>query len=152
MTEHSEHAQRDNSAPPTPKQSSRRSFAPVVHDATVKRRLHPTAASASRARAQTRTRIPARLSSASIPSRASVSSATRHPVGSAATPQTVPNQNGSKAESDVPVGQLKPSASTVLTRTIEDLEGLLNEALVIARVAADDHEADLHVCGFSRAH
>ncbi len=32
----------------------------------------------------------------------------------------------------------------MFSSTIQDLEGLLNEALHIARVAADDHEADIH--------
>jgi hypothetical protein len=44
-----------------------------------------------------------------------------------------------------PQGQVQPSASTIFSTTIQDLEGLLNEALHIARVAAEEHEEDIRM-------
>jgi hypothetical protein len=44
-----------------------------------------------------------------------------------------------------PRSQVQPSASTLFSTTIQDLEGLLNEALHIARVAAEEHEEDIRM-------
>lgn len=59
------------------------------------------------------------------------SSNTQHGSGSVPPP---PQQN-----------EVRPSPSSIFSRTIQDLEGLLNEALTIARDAAEDHEVNCRV-------
>ena len=64
---------------------------------------------------------------------------------SAATLPKPQQGNESKPTDHVHQGQARPSASTIFSTTIQDLEGLLNEALNIARVAAEKHEEDTHM-------
>lgn len=53
--------------------------------------------------------------------------------------------DGSKPRTDLANTQVQPSGPIIFSRTIEDLERLLNDALLIARAAADEHEPDVRV-------
>lgn len=127
-------------------QTRRHSWKPsirAVHDATVTRRPRLSAAPGSRAPAAASSRSRVSLAGASSPPTQLANPSMKSRTSTAATPQNTQEETNSALPVPLPRTPIQPSASTILSTTIQDLEELLNEALHIARVAADDHEADV---------
>lgn len=145
MTEPAEDAHVNSGPPKQPRRNSRKASSPLVHDATVTRRPRLPVASKSRPGVEASTRDQKRLSVTSIPPKQAVTPTTTPRTKSAATLQNVEESKRTSQDTQLSLSQVQPKPSAIFSRTIQDLEDLLSEALQIARVAADDHEADTHV-------
>jgi MFS family permease len=146
MTEPVEDVQEDNNRPTKSTPHSRKSSTPVVHDATLTRRprLPDLHVEEEEAEAESSLRIADRFPSALI--------SRMRPTTSATTDQNTYTANLRESQEKYRTAsnhisaraQVQANASTIFSKTIHDLESLLNEALQIAQVAADDNEGRAH--------
>jgi len=127
------------------RRNSRNSSAPIVHDATFTRRPRPSISSGPRAGAHTSHGSPAKVSGASIAQKRPITSPLSPGKKSTTTLHTTQQEDQNVHDTHPSQSQVQPSASTIFSTTIQDLEGLLNEALHIARVAAEEHEEDVRM-------
>lgn len=144
MTERFVSAQEDNSPPGQSRPSSQKHPAADVHNGTFTRTPRLSASSVLTAGLEATPRSPRRLSVAATARERPLSPSTTPQKNSSATLQTAKDGGRSVRHTHSPPNQVQASPSTIFSTTIQDLERLLNEALHIARVAADDHdEAEL---------
>jgi MFS family permease len=143
MTEQTEAARDNSSSSQESRRNSRKSLAPVVHDATFTRRPRPSFSSGSRDGAEASHETPAKASGASIARKRLIRSPASTGKKKTAILHTAQEEDRSAHYTHPPKSQVQPSASTIFSTTIQDLEALLNEALHIARVAAEDHEEEI---------
>ncbi len=115
-----------------------------MHDATSMGRTSLSAALGPGG-AEPSLRSPLRLPGAATPRKRAVSPPTTPQKKTSAALQTTENGNGTSVPHISLQSQVQPSPSTIFSTTIQDLERLLNEALHIARVAADDPEVELPI-------
>ena len=140
MTERFVNAQEDNSPPGQSRPSSQKHSAPDVHDGTFRRAPCLSAASVLTAEVEASPQSPPQLYGAAIARERPVGLSTNLQKKSSATLQTAKDGIRSPPHTHSPPNQVQPSPSTIFSTTIQDLERLLNEALHIARVAADDQD------------
>lgn len=145
MTDHIEDGLEGSDPGKQSRRTSSKSSTPTVHDATLTRR--PRLSVASRLRAGVDGSIGSHKgpSDTSCTSVRPVKAGLEPRISSTATVKSTQERNKNVDRPDLPQSQVQPSASTVFSKTIQDLEGLLNEALDIARVAANDHEPEIEV-------
>lgn len=145
MTEPVAKAQKDSNPSRQSTRSSRKFSTPTVHDATNSRRPRFSIASESRSGGEATIRTQPRHSITSVsPKRPIILSKTPRSA-SVGTLQATGHKTVAEKPANSAKSQVQPSASKLFSSTIQDLEGILNEALQIARIAADDHEAETSV-------
>jgi MFS family permease len=145
MTKSVANAQGDEDPPKQFISSSQVPSTPLVHDATFTRRPRTVFTPGSKAGDEAGFPTKARVSCAFISRQQPESPLKRRSMTGT---ESLPKAHGMSTNArptDLPQSQVQPSASTIFSRTIQDLEGLLNEALHIARIAADDHGEDVRV-------
>ena len=140
VTELGEDAHEDDNHPSKSTPHSRKSSAPILHDVTLTRRPRFPDNYGTKTDINSKHRIPERLLGTSLPHVRPTTSVTTTLDSSATSLQNSRGNRIIASDTDALQRQVQVSASTIFHKTVQDLEGLLNEALHIAQVAADDND------------
>lgn len=139
MTESGDDAHEDDDLPFKSTTHSGKCSAPILHDATVTRRPRFTDSHGANIDVSGRNRIPKRLLGISVPHVRPTTSVTTSPNSNATSLKAGGNRIIGPDPSLLHTNA-QASASTIGSMAIQDLEGLLNEALHITQVAVNDRD------------